>query len=545
QSKAVAIVTDDLNKYDVVKLAFDDIVEEKSQFDFVPTWDNEVIFCSSGTTGDVKLMVYNGEALCHQICIAVDMDKETNDIMYPKRCGKIKSLAMIPFHHIFGFVAVFLLYTYFGKTLVFPTSNSPTEILSLCQKANVTHVFSVPLFWDALAQGLERKAALAGEEKVNLLKKMVDYNLGKISKEEAGMASWPVAKQTVQKSLLGNKIRFCISGGGYLSKETLNTINGIGYNLYNGFGMTEVGVTSVELTSDMQVRLKGSVGKPLYGVSYKINKKEKADDKGELLIKSSAMHIREIIGGVEQNVSLDEEGYFSSGDIATTDETGRYYISGRIKDIIINADGENIFPDELEHFFKGIPHVTNLCVLGAAIDNSQYENVVLVLEVDNSTGDVEMENIRNEVKERGKNLPHKVHIYETYLSKNKLPLANNMKIKRYVVKKAIEAKSKDFISIDAKKKTKKFVGFDEATVEKILMPVRALFSKILILPAFKIEDDAHWINDLGGDSMSYVELIKDVQDNFQVTIPEELYGELTCVNDFVLEIAKLQKGENK
>ena len=267
QSKAVAIVTDDLNKYDVVKLAFDDIVEEKSQFDFVPTWDNEVIFCSSGTTGDVKLMVYNGEALCHQICIAVDMDKETNDIMYPKRCGQIKSLAMIPFHHIFGFVAVFLLYTYFGKTLVFPTSNSPTEILSLCQKANVTHVFSVPLFWDALAQGLERKAALAGEEKVNLLKKMVDYNLGKISKEEAGMASWPVAKKTVQKSLLGNKIRFCISGGGYLSKETLNTINGIGYNLYNGFGMTEVGVTSVELTSDMQVRLKGSVGKPLYVVS--------------------------------------------------------------------------------------------------------------------------------------------------------------------------------------------------------------------------------------------------------------------------------------
>ena len=118
-----------------------------------------------------------------------------------------------------------------------------------------------------------------------------------------------------------------------------------------------------------------------------------------------------------------------------------------------------------------------------------------------------------------------------------------MKIKRYVIKKAIESNSTEYVLINAKKDPKTFEGFDEKAIEEILQPVREVFSKVLILPEFKIDDSGHWINDLGGDSMTYVELIKQLQDKFKVTIPEELYGQLTCVNDFVLEIATLKKQE--
>ena len=72
--------------------------------------------------------------------------------------------------------------------------------------------------------------------------------------------------------------------------------------------------------------------------------------------------------------------------------------------------------------------------------------------------------------------------------------------------------------------------------------MRDIFSKVLILPKFKIEDNAHWINDLGGDSMNYVELIKEVQEYFKVTIPEEEYGRLACLNDFVESVERLKKG---
>ena len=540
QTSAVALVCDDTNTYEIKKLSMIHLLEEKEEL-ANPSWENEVIFCSSGTTGDVKMMVFNGENICHQICCSLDMPKETKDIMYPKKYGKLNILAMVPFHHIFGFVAVFLWYTYYGKTLVFPNGNTPSAILYMCQKVGVTHAYSVPLFWDAIAQNITRKAALEGKDKEDLLSKVIKFNLGEIDKNEAGLAGSNVARNVIQKKLLGNKVRYCISGGGYLNQETARIINGIGYPLYDGFGMTEVGVTSVELSSDVKERLKGTIGKPLYGVSYKLNNEE--NGQGELVIKSPTIHVREIIGGIEKETEFDDEGYFPTGDIASVNEDGKYSIKGRIKDIIINSDGENIFPDEIEIFFKDLEHITNVCVLGVSFGKSTNQNVVLVLEVDNSIGDEELKGIQEQIKEISKNLPHKIAISNVYLAMKKLPMANNMKVKRFVVKKAIEEGSGEYIDITKKKENKSFEGFDQQIINSILIRMRKIFSKILILPEFKISDDGHWINDLGGDSMSYVELIQKVEAEFGVKIPEEQYGQLTNINEFTYQVALLKHGK--
>ena len=539
-SKALAIITDDANQYPIMKISISDLIEEKHRYSFTPTWENEVIFSSSGTTGDVKLMVFNGNNLCNQICCSLEMGHETIDIMYPDKLGKVKILAMIPFHHIFGFVAVFLWYTFYGKTLVFPSSNTPSDIQHICQKVGITHVYSVPLFWDSLALTLSRKAEMEG--KSELLDKMIGFNTCKIDKTQAGIAASKVAKDTVQKKLLGHKVRFCISGGGFLSRETLTQINGIGYNLYDGYGMTEIGVTSVELSPWVEDRLKGRIGRPLHGVTYKIDGNGTS---GELLVKSPTVHIREIINGVEGPATLTEDGFFKTGDIAEIDATGGYYLKGRIKDIIINPDGENIFPDELEIYFKELPMVQQLCVLGYSPEHNNIEKIGLVLELDNKATEEDIAKIKQDIKDIVPNLPHKVKVDGVFLSRGKLPLANNMKVKRFVIKKALEEGSKDYLPIDNQKVAKSFEGFDPKDIEAILIPMREIFSKVLILPTFKIEDDAHWINDLGGDSMSYVELIRDVQEKFNIEFPEELLGQMATINDFVYEIAKLTKVPTK
>ena len=534
QSKAVGIVTDDMYLYEVKKIVPEDLVEYKGE-PVEQRWEDEVIFCSSGTTGDVKLMVFNGKNLCNQIMCSLDMPKETKDIMYPKSMGKIKNLAMVPFHHIFGFVAVFLWYSFYGSELVFPASLTPTDIQSICQKAKVTHVYSVPLFWDSLALQVTRKFAMQDESKQELLNKMIAYNLGLINKDEAGLAASNIARKKVQGIILGDHVKYCISGGGFLSIETLKTINGLGYNLYDGFGMTEIGVTSVELSPDVNVRLLGRIGKPLHGVSYKI-----VD--GQLFVKSPTIHVREIIGGKEKETEFDKEGYFPTGDIAEVDENGAYTLKGRQKDVIINADGENIFPDELEIFFKELPHVTHLCVLGVSKkDKSHAEDIVLVLETDNSIKEDEIKGFEKLVKDIEPKLPHKTKIDAIYLSKGKLPLANNMKVKRFVIRKAIENETGEYIPLNQEHVAKKEMHFDQKTIDEILVPVREIFSKVLLLPTYKIEDDAHWINDLGGDSMSYVELIKELQDRFDISFREETLGVMACVNDFVYEIAQLKK----
>ena len=532
QGKAVAIISDDNHEYSVDKIRTDNILQSSSSNEVNSKWANEVIFSSSGTTGDAKLMVFNGENFVHQICCSLDMGKESTDIMYSKKCGKIKILAMIPFHHIFGFVAVFLWYTFYGKTLVFPKSNTPSDLLQVCQKVGITHVYSVPLFWDSLALSASRKFATQSEDKQALLNKMIKFNLKEIDNKEAGFAASPLVNNKVKSSILGKEVKFCISGGGYLSSDTLRTINGLGYPLYNGYGMTEIGVTSVELSKNVKDRLCGRIGHPLHNVEYKIN------NENELLVKSPTIHIREIIAGEEKPTKLDD-GYFHTGDIVAQEENG-YLIKGRMKDVIINANGENIFPDELEIYFRSLPFVNNLCVLGVVSkDKALHEDIVLVLEIDDKASEDALKDLEKSIKEI--KLPHDTKIDQIYLAKNRLPLANNMKVKRFVIKKEIENGSNKFVVINAKKVSTKTRKFSEETLKTILPQVRQLFSKVLILPTFKIDDEDHWINDLGGDSMNYVEVVQEIDRVFNIEIAEEKHGQLTCVNDFVEEIARLKK----
>ena len=533
QAKAIAIISDDNHEYTINKIRFDNILQNAKEEMSNPSWADEVIFSSSGTTGDAKLMIFNGENFVNQICCSLKMTEESLDIMYPKKVGQIKILAMIPFHHIFGFVAVFLWYTFYGTTLVFPKSNTPSDLLSICQKTGITHVYSVPLFWDSLALSIKRKFAMQSEDKQKLLEKMMAYNLGEMSAEEAGFASKKIVADKIKGMILGKHVKYCISGGGYLSNETLRAINGLGYPLYNGYGMTEVGVTSVELSPDVKQRLNGYIGKPLNGVEYKVNE---ADN--ELLIKSPTIHIREIIAGVEKDTALDN-GYFHTGDIVNKFETG-YIMKGRMKDVIINANGENIFPDELEIYFKDLPNVTNLSVLGVVNkEKALHEDIVLVLELDDKTSEEALKELEKTIK--AIKLPHDTKIDAIYLAKNRLPMANNMKVKRFAIKKEIENGSNKYVLINSKKVSSKTRKLSEEAIKNILPPVRELFSKILVLPTFKIDDEDHWINDLGGDSMNYVELVQEVDRYFDIEVPEEQYGKLTCVNDFVEEIARLLK----
>jgi acyl carrier protein len=361
---------------------------------------------------------------------------------------------------------------------------------------------------------------------------MISYNLKEIEYKDAGLAASPIVADKVKKMLLGSKVKYCISGGGYLSNETLRTINGLGYPLYNGYGMTEIGVTSVELSQDVKQRLLAQIGHPLHAVEYKI------DDDGELLVKSPTIHIREIIAGEEKDTVLDN-GYFHTGDIVNKFETG-YIMKGRMKDVIINANGENIFPDELEIYFKDLPNVTNLSVLGVVNkDKALHEDIVLVLELDDKTSEEALKELEATIK--AIKLPHDTKIDAIYLAKNRLPMANNMKVKRFAIKKEIENGSNKYVLINSKKVSSKTRKLSEEAIKNILPPVRELFSKILVLPTFKIDDEDHWINDLGGDSMNYVELVQEVDRYFDIEVPEEQYGKLTCVNDFVEEIARLLK----
>jgi len=88
-----------------------------------------------------------------------------------------------------------------------------------------------------------------------------------------------------------------------------------------------------------------------------------------------------------------------------------------------------------------------------------------------------------------------------------------------------------------------FDGYDPALVEKTMKKVVKCFSKVLMLPEFKIAPDAVWTTDLGGDSMSYIEMCQLLDKEFKIHIPEEQYGILANANDFTKMVLDLKKEE--
>ena len=543
QSGAKALIANDEEEFAVPHLRVNEIFSRNVEGEYKPEFGNHMIFCSSGTTGDAKMMIYEGKNLCAQVLASLNIPSNTADLMYP---SQIRCLAMLPFHHVFGFMVNFLWYTYYGKTLVYPASLATSDLLYACRVGKCTHIFSVPLFWDGVATAVNRMMATQKPGKIDLFTKMVAYHTKKISFKEAGFASSSLVLHTFQKKLLGKQVRYCISGGGYLSPKTQALINGLGYPLYNGWGMTEIGIASVEQSPRVEQRIKGSIGKPFHGIEYKIDSSkgevnEQGLPTGELMVRSPIIHEEEIIGGKHGKVKL-EDGFFRTGDIAYCDAQGNYYLKGRIKDTIILSNGENVFPDEIEYYFKNVANVRNLACLGAKPKGEAEEAIVLVCEIENGLSEEAIKKIHADIKTINDTLPSEKKVMKVLLSTTPLPMSGSMKVKRFVLKDAIEQGSEEFLDSSgaSKREPVSFEGYDEKDVKETIEAVTKVFSSILMLPASKIDPEAIWNVELGGDSMSYIEMCQALDSTFGITIPEEKYGVLGCVADFAKEILDLQ-----
>lgn len=492
---------------------------------------HKVAFCTSGTTGNSRIFVFNEENMVHQIYAAYSMPDTTDTIMYQK--PDVRLVSIVPFAHIFGFVANFLWFSFFGRTFVFTKSLAPEEISRMCKKYGVSHIFTVPLFWDRVAKSFYDGVQKQSQKRQNLIEKFIAYNNGEISKTEAGLASTKLVKNKIQKSVLGNKVIHCISGGSALSKDTLRTINGIGYPLYNGYGMSEIGITSVELSPKVSMRNKSSVGKPLFGVEYKINN-------GELLVKSPQIHSEMLINGKLEKADIDADGFFHTGDIASFDEDGNTYIRGKLKDVIISSNGENIYPDEIENKFKDVAGISELSVFG--LKQGETEKLAMAIYVPRKLNNDEVKEFENNIAQANSRLPIAMQVQEFYLSFAPLPTNASMKVMRYKLIDDLTHRPEMFVRLNHGNIVS-FEGYDEKEVKKVAEHVRDIISDILNVPTDKIADSDHVILDLGGDSFTYMSIIASIESEFDIKISTDSIGRLNTVNDFSLYILENQQSK--
>jgi 8-amino-7-oxononanoate synthase/acyl carrier protein len=512
---------------------------------FTPAWADEYALCTSGTTGSSKVFVFDGASTCVQMLGAKEMFRGRL-----LRDGKIKSLAFLPLNHIFGFMGVHMAYNIFGKTVVYLPDRKPSTILEACRRHQVTHILAVPLVWNNVAKGILRKAKLQNDETYKKLMAGIDRSIS-VQQKLKTLGQKIISKtelKEVQRALLGDSIEYLVSGGGRVLPETLRVLSGVGYSICCGFGMTELGVMSVEIDPRLDIRLSGSIGPAFSQNEYKLKPLPEGHDPnvGELIIKTKSMHKGRMVDGVMLPPEVDENGYFATGDIARM-ENGHVWIEGRLKEIIIGESGENVYPDEIEQKFDALPNVDQYCVFGLSRRGANEEIAMIVDMGDKRFNQAAVKELVDHFNAINIQLPIYKRVRFLYSSDVPLPLANSIKVKRQTVKRMMDNDGWNCTEIDVMNKRLKLAEGQEDKAEKqaqqqqnaqftkILGDVKTIFGEVLNLDPESIDENAHFIYDLGGDSLSSLSVYTAIEEKFGIPISENEFMECTTA----LEAAKL------
>lgn len=472
-------------------------------------WGDEIILSTSGTTGRPELFSYTGREICSQILDSEYVLKHSKDISRFWK-GQFRQLAFLPMSHIFGLTACYLWFAVFGRTFVFLEDYAPSTILRTCRLHHVTHIFAVPLLWDSLANGIKKEAESSGL--TDRLNKGIELSLKIQNFSPAlGRVIVPRLMHSVQSKALGSSVRFCISGGGICRNDTFRIVNGCGYHLENGYGMTEIGIASVTLKNKASRRDGKTVGHFFPSLKTCIG----ADNR--LSVKGTSCYAYRYKDG--KAIARNGDEWFSTGDCFAASPENEMTILGRSDDMINSADGERINPEIIESLLNlNFP----VCVVKLSSGS-----LGLIAE---ASGEAYISREYREkmvscMKEAIARLPIVMRPKLLYFTYETIPTSLSYKFRRRELAKAIDQQTFDVLDVEA------FIYPDGRQTESeetnaVIGEIMEIVQSTLKLPD-AVNPNSDFFADLGGDSLSYLEYLNALESHFHIKIPKADTGNCT------------------
>jgi long-chain acyl-CoA synthetase len=309
--------------YQIDKLNVDDIslIEFSGEVVFPkPDIDKTaVIIYTSGTTGSPKGVMLSFDN------ILVNIEAVTEDVVVYEPSDRV--LVLLPLHHIFPLVGTVVAPLKIGATIVFSPSMAADDLMATLQNHQITMIISVPRFYSIIRKGIKEK----------IEKNKVAKFLFRIAEKKNSLSFSRKVFKSVHKKFGGN-IKYMVSGGAALDKEVAKDLRTLGFEVLEGYGMTEC-APMITFTKPGKVVI-GSAGQPL-----KTNEVRIVD--GEIVNRG-----RNVMQGYynrpEETKAIIRDGWLYTGDLGYLDEENRLFITGRKKEIIILSNGKNINPEEIE-----------------------------------------------------------------------------------------------------------------------------------------------------------------------------------------------------
>ncbi len=456
---------------------------------------SELLVMSSGTTENVKVSAYSAEEFYFQICDSYGIIREQPMIKQHYE-GNLKLLTFLPFYHVFGLIAMYIWFAFFSRTFVQLNDLAPSTIVNTVRRHKVTHIFAVPLFWERVYEQAKKGIADRGEKTAAKFERALA--LQQKLPAALGRAFAKAAFREVRENLFGESVLFMISGGSFLDPDAHAFFNGIGYPLANGYGMTEIGITSVELSFQKKYLRSGSVGKPMHSVEYRIN----AD--GELEVKGlvTAKYILTADG------MTGRHDWFNTHDLAACID-GHYRILGRTDDLIVGPDGENLNPNTIEPLLK--TDGAEVCLIPCS--DGGKPATVLLCGVNRMTTKETAERILASLRERIEGLRLSPAISKIALVEGPLMKADEFKLNRIRLRR-------DYASGAMKPLDLSREHGDEA-LDALTARVRAIVAQATNRNETEVAPDADFFLDLGGTSLDWFAMLTRLRDEFGAAFPLE------------------------
>ena len=378
-----------------------------------------IMLFTSGTTAMSKAVMLSHKNLVTNVMdITQRFDLNEEDVL----------LSFLPLHHVFECTVGFLYPVSIGGCIVF--CEGVKHMANNIKDYGITAMISVPAVFDIIyrkvMKEIEKKGKLATLEKgkkiSNLLLKVKIDLRKKLFKE-------------VHESL-GPKLKLVVTGGAALDPETEKGFNDLGFDVEQGYGLTET--SPVIAAETPKCRKLGSIGKKFPSVEVKIDNPD-SEGVGELMAKGPSVMLGYYNNEEATKEALEPDGWFHTGDLARIDEEGFIFILGRKKSVIVLNNGKNVFPEEIETLFNKVEGIKESFIYEkkeADGDVKVCAEIVydkdLIKELYNIEGE---ENIRNflweKVKEVNKLMPKYKYVREMVITEEPLIKTTTLKIKRH------------------------------------------------------------------------------------------------------------------
>ena len=445
----------------------------------------EIMF-TSGTTGDAK-----GVLLSHRNLLA---NLQSVQQVIPGS-PSFRMLSLLPLSHMFEQMGSLFSGLGCGASITFVTSRQPALLLKMMQERKITMMLLVPQALDLFMKGIEREVVNQGKERL--------WGQSLKLARRLPMALRRVLFHKVH-ARFGGHLEIVVSGGAALDQSLGEKWNLLGISVLQGYGATEASpVISCHAMTDARF---DSVGRPLPGVEVRI-----ADD-GEIQVRGPNI-TQGYWNAPEQTAAAFAGEWYKTGDMGHLDEAGYLHIRGRIKEMIVLANGQNVFPEDIEAVLKNDPAVTDATVVGLRQgQDTQVHAVFLLEEPDRASAIVAHANpdLAEHQQIRG----------FTIWPEADFPRTHTLKVKKGVIVDALSAGMPSAATAGAGRSQPAADGDPAQRLVRLVSEVSGLAQE-QVLPEHTVGGD------LNLDSLKRVEMLSIIEQELGVYIDESLVNSRT------------------